>query len=155
MVSPKSAQTRSTMPSSSEDCARRHRRRPRAEQPNVHRTASAPPPRGPNAERAASASYDDRYHEYNVHLQSNQPDPRVTVTDAAGHTDTWHTDSSGYTDVYFHALVDAAGEEITARVDARHAAGRCTPSRLNACQAEAGALAPRAASGHGGLLAAS
>ena len=40
----------------------------------------------------------------------------MTVTDAAGRTATWHTDASGYADVYLHAGSDAIGHTITARV---------------------------------------
>ena len=75
---------------------------------------SVPPAAG--AECSLRASYDDRYHDYDVYVHSNQRDRTVTVTDAAGRTATWHTDASGYTDVYFHAPADAAGETITAHV---------------------------------------
>ena len=40
----------------------------------------------------------------------------MTVTDAGGRTATWHTDASGYADVYLHAGSDASGDTITARV---------------------------------------
>ena len=68
------------------------------------------------AECSVSASYDDRYHDYDVIVHSNQRGDTVTVTDAAGRTATWHTDASGYADVYFRAPADAAGETITAHV---------------------------------------
>jgi hypothetical protein len=77
-------------------------------------TGSAPP----SAQCTVSASYDDRYHDYDVDVHSNQPDQTVTVTDAAGRTSTWRTDASGYADVYFRAPADAAGEAITAHIDA-------------------------------------
>jgi hypothetical protein len=51
-----------------------------------------------------------------VYVDSNQPDQTVTVTDAAGHSDSWHTDASGYTDVYFKSGGSAPGRQITARV---------------------------------------
>jgi hypothetical protein len=80
-------------------------------------TSSSPPSSAHSAQCTVSASYDDRYHDYNVYVHSNQPDQTVTVTDGAGRTATWHTDSSGYADVYFRAPADAAGETITAHVD--------------------------------------
>jgi hypothetical protein len=82
-------------------------------------------PQRPNAHSPATraagrctvtASYNARYHNYDVYVHSNQPDRAVTVTDAEGHSDTWHTDGAGYADVYFHAGADASGRDITARV---------------------------------------
>ena len=40
------------------------------------------------------------------------------MTDRAGHSASWHTDSSGYADVYLDAPADAAGEMISVRVGA-------------------------------------
>ena len=40
----------------------------------------------------------------------------MTVTDAEGHTGSWHTDASGYADVYFKSGGYAPGRRITARV---------------------------------------
>ena len=65
---------------------------------------------------AVTTSYNDRYHDYDVHVHSNQPSQTVTVTDAGGRTATWHTNASGYADVYLHAVSDASGDTITARV---------------------------------------
>jgi len=65
------------------------------------------------AECTASASYSSRYGDYDVYVHSNQPDETVTVTDAAGRSDSWHTDSNGYADVYFKAGAGAAGEQVT------------------------------------------
>lgn len=76
---------------------------------------SAPSPAG--AECTLTASYNDRYHDYDVYVHSNRPDATVTVTDAAGRMATWHTDASGYADVYFQAPSAAAGETVTAHVD--------------------------------------
>ena len=69
-----------------------------------------------SAKCTVSASYNDRYHDYDVHVHSNQPSQTVTVTDAGGRTATWHTDASGYADVYLNAGSDASGDTITARV---------------------------------------
>ncbi len=84
--------------------------------------ASRPPPRSASAPAAASAqcsiiaAYSSTYHDYDVYVHSNQPDQAVTVTDSAGHTDSWHTNAGGSADVYFHPTGDAAGETVTARV---------------------------------------
>lgn len=67
-------------------------------------------------ECTVTASYSARYHDYDVYVRSNQPDRTVTVTDADGHSDTWHTDGAGYADVYFHAGGVAPGRRVTARV---------------------------------------
>jgi hypothetical protein len=40
----------------------------------------------------------------------------VTVTDTAGHTATWHTDSSGYADVYLKTSGREPGETATATI---------------------------------------
>jgi hypothetical protein len=53
-----------------------------------------------------------------VYVHSNQPDKTVTVTGSGGQSASWHTDSSGYADVYFNAGPSAAGERITVRVGA-------------------------------------
>jgi cardiolipin synthase len=79
---------------------------------------SPPVPSSSTAECSASASYSSRYHDYDVYVHSNQPARIVTVTDGAGRSANWHTDSSGYADVYFDAPVGAAGETVTVRVGA-------------------------------------
>jgi hypothetical protein len=79
--------------------------------PNAH-----PPAPGAAGTCSVTASYNARYHDYDVYVRSNQPDRPVTVTDAEGHSDTWHTDGAGYADVYLHAGADASGRRITARV---------------------------------------
>ena len=89
-----------------------------------HGSAAAPstptanptsPPAGA-AHCTVTASYSSRYNDYDVYVHSNQPDQAVTVTDSSGHSDTWHTDGSGYADVYFKAGGYAPGREVTARV---------------------------------------
>jgi hypothetical protein len=78
--------------------------------------------RAPAAPGRASAtctvtsSYNSTYRDYDVYVHSNQPDQPVTVTDSAGDSDRWHTNSTGYADVYFHPRGAAAGEHITAHV---------------------------------------
>ena len=50
-----------------------------------------------------SASYDAAYHDYDIYVHSNQPDRTVTATAGNGASASWHTDSSGYADVYLDA----------------------------------------------------
>jgi hypothetical protein len=67
-------------------------------------------------ECTVTASYNHRYDDYDVYVRSNQPEHTVTVTDTDGHSESWHTDGTGYADVYFHAGGLASGRRITARV---------------------------------------
>jgi hypothetical protein len=76
------------------------------------------PPVSPAANCSATAQYSSRYNDYDVYVHSNQPDTTVTVTGSGGQSTSWHTDSSGYADVYFRVGRSAAGEEITVRVGA-------------------------------------
>jgi hypothetical protein len=88
-------------------------------QPSSAPTPSGPPPTSAPAQGAECtlvASYSSAYNDYDVYIHSNQPDQTVTVTDAEGHTDSWHTDASGYADVYFKSGSYAPGRRITARV---------------------------------------
>jgi hypothetical protein len=80
--------------------------------------APAPRPSPPAASCSASAQYNSRYSDYDVYVHSNQPDHTVTVTASDGASKTWHTDSSGYADVYFSDGRSAAGEQVTVRVGA-------------------------------------
>jgi hypothetical protein len=90
---------------------------------------SAPPgPAAPSspaqgAECTLSASYRSQYNDYDVYVHSNQPDQSVTVTDAYGHSDTWHTDGSGYADVYFKSGGHASGRRVTAQVGRARCSG--------------------------------
>jgi hypothetical protein len=76
--------------------------------------AGSPPAQA--AECTLTTSYSSRYDDYDVYVRSNQPDQTVSVTDAYGHSDSWHTDASGYADVYFKSGGYAPGRRITARV---------------------------------------
>jgi hypothetical protein len=81
--------------------------------------ASTPPAdssQGQGPECTLSAAYSQRYNDYDVYVHSNQPDQTVTVTDSSGHSASWHTDGSGYADVYFKSGGAAPGRRITARV---------------------------------------
>jgi hypothetical protein len=57
----------------------------------------------------ASASYSASYGDYDIYVHSNQPDRTVTATASNGASHSWHTDSSGYADVY---LAAAAGDTV-------------------------------------------
>jgi len=65
---------------------------------------------------SASASYSDRYGDWDVYVHSGQPGQNVTVTDSSGRQASWHTDSSGYADVYFKAPANASGETVMVQV---------------------------------------
>ncbi len=86
--------------------------------PTSSDSTTGPPQRsgGVGARCTVTASYNSAHHDYDVYVNSNQPDQTVTVTDPAGDSHSWHTNSSGYADVYFHASADAAGQTVTARV---------------------------------------
>ena len=70
----------------------------------------------PEATCTVSASYSSQYNDYDVYVRSNQPGQSVTVTSSGGTSASWHTDASGYADVYLHAGVAATGQSVTARV---------------------------------------
>ncbi len=71
-----------------------------------------------SARCSASASYSSRYHDFDVYVHSNQPAQTVTVSDNSGSTASYHTDASGYADVYFKAPASSAGETVTVDVGA-------------------------------------
>jgi hypothetical protein len=58
---------------------------------------------GTGAWCTASASYSATYGDYDIYVHSNQPDRTVTATASNGASHSWHTDSSGYADVYLDA----------------------------------------------------
>ena len=64
----------------------------------------------------ASASYNSRYGDWDVYVHSNQPGQTVNVTTSGGATASYHTDSSGYADVYLHAPQSATGQSVTVTV---------------------------------------
>jgi hypothetical protein len=63
----------------------------------------------------ASASYNTTYNDYDIYVHSNQPDRTVTATASNGASRSWHTDSSGYADVYLDA---APGDMVKVTVGA-------------------------------------
>ena len=63
----------------------------------------------------ASASYSATYHDYDIYVHSNQPDRTVTASASNGASHSYHTDSTGYADVYLDA---AAGDTVKVTVGA-------------------------------------
>ncbi len=81
-------------------------------------SSQQPSASGGPATCTVTASYSSHYQDYDVYVRSNQPDQTVTVTvtDPAGHADSWHTDATGSADVYFRAGGQSPGDPITVRV---------------------------------------
>jgi hypothetical protein len=63
-----------------------------------------------------TATYNNTYRDWDVYVHSNQPDQTVTVTTSGGARASWHTDSTGYADVYLHVAGNASGQRLTATV---------------------------------------
>jgi hypothetical protein len=80
--------------------------------------ASSTPAGGstPTPSCTLTASYSSQYNDYDVYVHSNQPDQTVSVTTSGAPTASWHTDSSGYADIYLKASRYAAGQRVTATV---------------------------------------
>jgi hypothetical protein len=83
--------------------------------PSPSPSPSPPPPPPPRAWCSASASWNSQYDDYDVYLNSNQPDKWASVT-GAGQTAGYYTDNSGYADVYFYASRSDAGDTINVQV---------------------------------------
>jgi len=78
--------------------------------------APSPAPTRPTAALcSASASYGSYHGDYDVYVHSNQPDQAVTAS-SGGYSKTWHTDSSGYADVYLRG--PSPGGQINVHVGA-------------------------------------
>ena len=73
---------------------------------------------------SVTTSYNSTYHDYDVYVHSDQPDEPVTVTDSAGDSKTWHTDRTGYADVYFHASSRASTAPLKVHVGSATCYGR-------------------------------
>jgi len=78
--------------------------------------ASPSGPSGGGSGCSVTASYDSRYHDFDVDVTSTQDDVTATATDSSGQTDSYHTDSHGYVDIYFKAPESAAGQTVTVHV---------------------------------------
>jgi hypothetical protein len=70
-----------------------------------------------------SGAWSDAYHDFDVYVHSDQADERVTVTASDGTSASYHTDSSGYADVYLNAPESASGEAVSATVGAARCSG--------------------------------
>ena len=53
--------------------------------------------------------------DYDIYVHSNQPDQTVTATASNGASHSYHTDSTGYADVYLRA---ASGDTVKVTVGA-------------------------------------
>ena len=62
---------------------------------------------------SASASYNSSYGDYDVYVHSNQPSQTVTAS-SSGYSKTWHTDSTGYADVYLRGPSPGSHINVTA-----------------------------------------
>lgn len=69
------------------------------------------------------ATYSRSYGDFDVYVHSNQPDSMVTVSSADGTTRSWHTDASGYAEVYFPAGYSARGEQVNVVVGPARCSG--------------------------------
>jgi hypothetical protein len=74
-----------------------------------------PSPPKPSGWCSASANYNNTYNDYDVYIESNQPDQDATVS-GDGKTASYYTNSSGYADVYFYARPSAAGDSVSVEV---------------------------------------
>jgi cardiolipin synthase len=70
-----------------------------------------------------TASYSSHYGDWDVEVHSDEDDTEATVTDSAGTSASYSTDSSGYVDIYLHAPRSAAGEGLTVHVGSETCAG--------------------------------
>jgi hypothetical protein len=81
-------------------------------EPEPQRKSSQPKPRD---WCSASAVYNNTYNDYDVYVESNQPDQDATVS-GEGRTANYYTNGSGYADVYFYAGRSAAGDSVSVEV---------------------------------------
>lgn len=63
----------------------------------------------------ATASYNSSYGDYDVYVHSNQPDQTVTAS-SGSYSHSYHTDGSGYADVYLRG--PSQGDQITVQAGA-------------------------------------
>ena len=87
--------------------------------------ASSPPTRSSasTATCTVTGSYSSEYNDFDVYVHSNQPDQAVSVTTSGAPAASWHTDSTGYADVYLKASRNAAGQRVTATVGTASCSG--------------------------------
>jgi hypothetical protein len=79
--------------------------------------STTPPKRTPvpSAHCSASAQWKRTYGDWDVYVNSNQPDTDATVT-GDGKTASYDTNSAGEADVYFYASESAGGDRVTVTV---------------------------------------
>lgn len=87
--------------------------------PAAPKSKPAPQPKPsrpkPSSWCSATAAYNNTYNDYDVYVESNQPDRDATVS-GDGRTASYYTNSSGYADVYFYAGPSAAGDSVSVEV---------------------------------------
>jgi cardiolipin synthase len=76
-----------------------------------------------NDECTVTAVYSSAYSDWDVYVNSHQDDASVTVTDSAGTSASYHTNSDGDADVYLKAPESARGETVTAHAGAATCTG--------------------------------
>ncbi len=64
---------------------------------------------------SANADHNNTYNDYDVYVESNQPDQDATVS-GDGKTASYYTNSAGYADVYLYAGPSAAGDAVRVEV---------------------------------------
>jgi cardiolipin synthase len=69
-----------------------------------------------SAQCSVTASYSSGYDDWDVYVHSNQPETTASVIDSSGATASYHTDASGYADIYLKAPASAAGQKVTVHV---------------------------------------
>jgi hypothetical protein len=72
-----------------------------------------PPGTGSGAHCTVTASYSSYYGDWDVYVHSNQPNSPVTAS-SGGYSHSWHTDSSGYADVYLRGPAPGQAIDVTA-----------------------------------------
>jgi hypothetical protein len=87
--------------------------------------ASSPPgsESTPTPSCTVTASYNSHYNDYDVYVHSNQPEQTVTLTTSGAPSPSWHTDGTGYADVYLKASSSAGGQRVTATVGGASCSG--------------------------------
>jgi hypothetical protein len=79
-------------------------------------TSTAQAPVASIASCTVSGSYDATYGDYDIYVHSNQPDQTVNVAASGGAAASWHTDGSGYADVYLRVTGNPTGQRVRATV---------------------------------------
>jgi hypothetical protein len=76
-------------------------------------TSAPAPAQTSSAWCTASADYNSEYQDYDVYVNSNEPNQTVTARASNGESQSYYTNSNGYADVYLHA---DPGDSITVQV---------------------------------------